>query len=93
MIQFWENLVTDGRTDESDFIGPCPTNVERPIKKYVLKCLPSATQPLPIFKSLPIKHVWQGSKYASALKKKTGVLKISENSRNSGWVEAHLNKA
>ena len=70
MIQFWENLVTDGRTDESDFIGPCPTNVERPIKKYVLKCLPSATQPLPIFKPLPIKHVWQGSKYASALKKK-----------------------
>ena len=38
MIQSWENLVTDGRTDErtdgqtdeSDFIGRCPTNVERP---------------------------------------------------------------
>ena len=34
MIQLWENLVTDGRTDgqtdESDFIGRCPTNVERP---------------------------------------------------------------
>ena len=37
MIQSWENLVTDGRTDkrtegqknESDFIGCCPTNVER----------------------------------------------------------------
>ena len=23
---------TDGQTDESDFIGRCPTNVERPIK-------------------------------------------------------------
>ena len=38
MIQSWENLVTDGRTDrqtdESDFIGRCPTNVERP--KYFL---------------------------------------------------------
>ena len=39
MIQSWENLVTDGRTnrqrdgqaDESDFIGRCPTNVERTI--------------------------------------------------------------
>ena len=32
MIQSWENLVTDGRTtDENDFIGRCPTNVERPI--------------------------------------------------------------
>ena len=38
MIQFWENFVTYGRTngnkdrqtDKSDFIGPCPTNVERP---------------------------------------------------------------
>ena len=33
MIQSRENLVTDGRTDgqtdESDFIGRCPTNVER----------------------------------------------------------------
>ena len=39
MIQFWENLVTDGQTDrqadrltdwqtdESDFIGCCPTDV------------------------------------------------------------------
>ena len=30
MIQSWENLVMDGqtgrRTDESDFIGRCPTN-------------------------------------------------------------------
>ena len=46
MIQSWENLVTNGRTDmnmdretnrqpdESDFIGLCPTNVERPI--YIL---------------------------------------------------------
>ena len=39
MIHYWENLVTDGRTDrqrdrqteESDFTGRCPTNVERPI--------------------------------------------------------------
>ena len=34
MIQSWENLVTDGQTngqtDESNFIGRCPTNVERP---------------------------------------------------------------
>ena len=42
MIQSWENLVmdgqtdrqtkkrTDGQTDESDFIGCCLTNVERP---------------------------------------------------------------
>ena len=29
MIQSWENLVTDGQTDKSDFIGRCPTNVER----------------------------------------------------------------
>ena len=34
MIQSWENLVTarrtdSGQTDESDFIGCCPTNVER----------------------------------------------------------------
>ena len=31
MIQSWENLAADGRTDgepdESDFVGPCPTNV------------------------------------------------------------------
>ena len=37
MIQSWENLVKDGRTDEqtdeSDFIGRCPSNVERPIIK------------------------------------------------------------
>ena len=30
MIQSWENLATDGQTDESDFIGRCPTNVKRP---------------------------------------------------------------
>ena len=30
MIQSWENLVTDGQTNESDFIGRCPTNVECP---------------------------------------------------------------
>ena len=38
MIQSRENLVTDrrrdgrteGKTDEGDFIGRCPTNVERP---------------------------------------------------------------
>ena len=29
MIQFWENLVTDGQTDESDFIRRCLTNAER----------------------------------------------------------------
>ena len=37
IIQSWENLLTDGWTDrrtegqknESDFIGRCPTNVER----------------------------------------------------------------
>ena len=41
MIQSWENLVTDGRTDartdESDFIGGCPTNVERPISETETK--------------------------------------------------------
>ena len=35
MIQSSENLVTEGRTDESDFIGRCPTNVERPTKKFL----------------------------------------------------------
>ena len=30
---FLKKLVTDGRTDESHFIGRCPTNVERPVKK------------------------------------------------------------
>ena len=30
MIQSWENLVTDRQMDENDFIGHCPTNVERP---------------------------------------------------------------
>ena len=34
MIQSWENLVTDewrkGQGDESDFIGCCRTNIERP---------------------------------------------------------------
>ena len=42
MTQSWENLVTDGRTDgrterqtvESDFIGRCPTDVERPTVTY-----------------------------------------------------------
>ena len=33
LIQSWQNLVmdgrTDGQTDESDFIGRSPTNVER----------------------------------------------------------------
>ena len=41
MIQSWSNLVTDGRTDgqtdrltdESDFIGCCPNNVESPTRK------------------------------------------------------------
>ena len=31
MIQSWENLVTDGQTDEGDYIGRFPTDVERPI--------------------------------------------------------------
>ena len=35
MIQSWENLVTDGQTDESDFIGRCPTNVERSINTQI----------------------------------------------------------
>ena len=40
MIQFWENLVMDGRTDgrtddKSDFIGRCTTNAELP--KVILK--------------------------------------------------------
>ena len=38
MIQSWENVVTDirtdgrtdGQADESDFIGRCPANVDRP---------------------------------------------------------------
>ena len=30
-VQYQKRL-TDGQTDESDFIGRCPTNVERPIK-------------------------------------------------------------
>ena len=36
MIQSWQNLVMEGRTDgqtESDFIGRCSTNVERPKNK------------------------------------------------------------
>ena len=37
MIQSWENLVTDRQTNESDFIGRCPTNVERP---KIIKSLP-----------------------------------------------------
>ena len=35
MIQSLQNLVTDGQTDESDFIERCPTNVEHP--NYVKK--------------------------------------------------------
>ena len=39
MIQFLENLVTDGRTggqtEESNFIGRYPTNVESPIIYFV----------------------------------------------------------
>ena len=27
-IQSWENLLTDGQTDKSDFIGRCPTKDE-----------------------------------------------------------------
>ena len=30
MIQSWENLVTDGQMDDSDFIGRHQTNVKRP---------------------------------------------------------------
>ena len=30
MMQSSKNLVTDGQTDKSDFIGRCPTNIERP---------------------------------------------------------------
>ena len=29
MIQSWENLVTDGQMDDSDFIGRHQTNVKR----------------------------------------------------------------
>ena len=36
MSQSWENLVTDGQTDKSDFIGRCPTNVENKNKKDLL---------------------------------------------------------
>ena len=44
MIQSRENLVTDrrrdgrteGKTDEGDFIGRCPTNVERPKIRFPL---------------------------------------------------------
>ena len=32
MTQSSKNLVTDGQTDESDFIGRFPTNVKRPIR-------------------------------------------------------------
>ena len=42
MIQSCKNLVTDrqtdakadGQTEESDFIGQCPTNVEQPTWKF-----------------------------------------------------------
>ena len=37
MIQSWENLLTDGQTDQSDFIGRCLTNVKRPINKWIKK--------------------------------------------------------
>ena len=33
-IQYWENLVTDGQTDDSDFVGRRQTNVERPTYLY-----------------------------------------------------------
>ena len=33
-IQSWENLVTDGQTDDSDFVGRRQTNVERPTYLY-----------------------------------------------------------
>ena len=62
MMQSWENLVTDGgtegrtdgktdgQTDESDFIGHCPTNVDRPtyflIKLPSVKFLLKSTHPL-----------------------------------------------
>ena len=36
MAQSWENLVTDGKTDEDDFIGRCPTNAERTIYKPLI---------------------------------------------------------
>ena len=32
MTQSWQNLVMDGRTDRSDFIGCCLTNAKRSIK-------------------------------------------------------------
>ena len=38
MIQSWEILVTDrwsdGQTEESDFIGRCLTDIERPVGEY-----------------------------------------------------------
>ena len=33
--------LSDGQTDESDFIGRCPTNVERPIMEKIKLCLHS----------------------------------------------------
>ena len=36
MILSWENLVTDGQTDERDFIKRSPTDVEHPIKNLEL---------------------------------------------------------
>ena len=36
MIQSSENLVTDGQTGESDFIGRCRTNFEQPKKKQIM---------------------------------------------------------
>ena len=39
MIQSWENLVTGGQTsrqtDENDFIGRFPINVERPTNWFI----------------------------------------------------------
>ena len=32
IIQSWENIVTDGQTDKSDFIERCLTNVKRPME-------------------------------------------------------------
>ena len=34
MIQSWENFVTDGQTDKSDFMGRCPANVEGPKTRF-----------------------------------------------------------
>ena len=36
-IQSWENLVRDGRRDESSFIERCPTDIKPPKRKKCLK--------------------------------------------------------